>query len=127
MVRNFKKENQQWIGMWELSKVEEIVNGFSIRGKATDTDWQVLEFSPSYISNNINVFKKKKTWLCNSAVLGQIKGFSGQSRFDARYWMLGASALGRPRGMVWGGRREEGSGGGTHVYLWRIHFDIWQN
>jgi len=28
---------------------------------------------------------------------------------------------------VWGGRREEGSGWGTHVYLWRIHFDIWQN
>ena len=35
--------------------------------------------------------------------------------------------LGRPRGMGWGGRREEGSGWGTHVYLWRIHFDIWQN
>ena len=29
--------------------------------------------------------------------------------------------------MVWKGRREEGSGWGTHVYLWRIHFDIWQN
>ena len=28
--------------------------------------------------------------------------------------------------MVWGGRREEGSGWGTHVYLWWIHFDIWQ-
>ena len=40
---------------------------------------------------------------------------------------LGASALGRPRGMIWGGRREEGSGWGTHVCLWRIHFDIWQN
>ena len=52
---------------------------------------------------------------------------SRQSRFDAWYWMLGAGALGRPRGMVWGGRREEGSGWGTHVYLWRIHFDIWQN
>ena len=51
----------------------------------------------------------------------------GQSRFDARFWMLGATALGRPSGMVWGGRREEGSGWGTHVYLWRIHFDIWQN
>ena len=38
-------------------------------------------------------------------------------RFDARYWMLGAGALGRPRGMVWGGRREEGSGWGAHVYL----------
>ena len=44
-----------------------------------------------------------------------------------RYWMLGAGALGRPRGMEWGRRREEGSGWGTHVYLWRIHFDIWQN
>ena len=44
-----------------------------------------------------------------------------------RYWMLGAGARGQPRGMVWGGRREEGSGWGTHVYLWRIHFDIWQN
>ena len=51
---------------------------------------------------------------------------SHQSRFGARYWMLGAGALGRPRGMVWG-RREEGSGWGTHVYLWRIHFNIWQN
>ena len=41
--------------------------------------------------------------------------------------MLGAGALGRPRGMVWGGRREEGSGCGTYVYLWQFHFDIWQN
>ena len=46
---------------------------------------------------------------------------------DNGYWMLGAGALGRPRGRVWGGRREEGSGWGTRVYLWRIHFDIWQN
>ena len=38
-------------------------------------------------------------------------------------WRL--SALGRPRGMVQGGRKEEGSGWGTRVYLWRIH--IWQN
>ena len=46
---------------------------------------------------------------------------------DARYWMLGAGALGRPRGMVRGGRREEGLGWGTRVYLWWIHVDIWQN
>ena len=52
---------------------------------------------------------------------------SRQSRFDAQYWMLGAGALGRPRGMVWGGRREEGSGWGTLVYLGWSHFDIWQN
>ena len=29
--------------------------------------------------------------------------------------------------MIREGKREEGSGWGTHVYLWRIHFDIWQN
>jgi len=29
--------------------------------------------------------------------------------------------------MVWGGRWEEGSGLGTRVHLWRIHFDIWKN
>ena len=40
---------------------------------------------------------------------------------------LGAVALGQPRGMVRGGRREEGSGWGTRVYLWQIHVDIWQN
>ena len=52
---------------------------------------------------------------------------SHQSRSNARYWMLGAGALGWPRGMVPGGRREEGSGWGTCVYLWWIHVDIWQN
>ena len=36
-------------------------------------------------------------------------------------------ALGRPRGMVQGGRREGGSGWRTRVYLWWMHFDIWQN
>ena len=38
---------------------------------------------------------------------------SHQSRFNARYWMLGAGALGRPRGMVRGGRRVQD---GEHVY-----------
>ena len=28
---------------------------------------------------------------------------------------------------VWGGRREDSSGCGIRVYLWRIHVDIWQN
>ena len=39
---------------------------------------------------------------------------------------LGLVHWNNPEGW-WGGRREEGSGWGTHVYLWRIHFDIWQN
>ena len=50
-----------------------------------------------------------------------------QPRFDAGYRMLGAGALGRPKGMVQGGRREAGSGWGTHVNPWRIHVDVWQN
>ena len=49
---------------------------------------------------------------------------SCQSRFNARYWMLGAGALGLPRGRVWVGRRVQD---GEHMYLWQIHFDIWQN
>ena len=32
-----------------------------------------------------------------------------------------------PEGMVQGGRREEGPGRGTSVYLWRIHVDVWKN
>ena len=56
-----------------------------------------------------------------------VKLVANKKKKNDLYWMLGASALGRPRGMVWGGRREEGSGWGTHVYRWQIHFDIWQN
>ena len=32
---------------------------------------------------------------------------------------------GRPRGMGWGGRREGGSGWGTHVNPWLIHVNVW--
>jgi len=28
--------------------------------------------------------------------------------------------------MLWGGRRERGSGWGTHVHPWRVHVDVWQ-
>ena len=38
----------------------------------------------------------------------------------------GAGALGRPRGMGWGGRWEGGSGWGTHVNPWLIHITVWQ-
>ena len=41
--------------------------------------------------------------------------------------VLGAGALGRPRGMGWGGRKEGGSGWGTHVNQWLLHVSVWQN
>ena len=40
--------------------------------------------------------------------------------------VLGAGALGRPRGMGWGGRWDGGSGWGTHVNPWLIHVNVWQ-
>ena len=49
---------------------------------------------------------KTLTWLSvKSKIMYEM---SRQSRFDARYWMLGAGALGRPRGRV-------GEGGGRRV------------
>ena len=35
--------------------------------------------------------------------------------------VLRAGALGRPRGMGWGGRQEGSSGWGTHVNSWLIY------
>ena len=40
--------------------------------------------------------------------------------------VLRAGALGRPRGMGWGGRQEGGSGCRIHVNLWLIHVNVWQ-
>ena len=40
--------------------------------------------------------------------------------------MLRAGALGRPRGMGWRGRRDGGSGWGTHVNPCLIHVNVWQ-
>ena len=40
--------------------------------------------------------------------------------------VLRAGALGRPRGMGWGGRWEGGCGWGTHVNPWLIHVNVWQ-
>ena len=53
--------------------------------------------------------------------------FQCHSPKSARYSMLGASALGQPRGMVWGRRWEGGWGWGTCVHPWWIHVDLWQN
>ena len=40
--------------------------------------------------------------------------------------VLGAGALGRPRGMGWGGRWQGGSGWGIHVNPRLISFNEWQ-
>ena len=40
--------------------------------------------------------------------------------------VLGPGALGRPRGIRWRGRWEEGSGWGIHVTPWLILVNVWQ-
>ena len=40
--------------------------------------------------------------------------------------VLRVGALGRPRGMGWGGKWEGGSGWGAHVNPWLIHVIVWQ-
>ena len=40
--------------------------------------------------------------------------------------VLGAGALGRPRGIGWRGRWEGGSGWGTQVNPGLIHVNVWQ-
>ena len=50
-----------------------------------------------------------------------------KDKLSQGYRMLGAGALGLPRGMVQGGRWEGGSGWGTRVHPWQIHVDVWQN
>ena len=40
--------------------------------------------------------------------------------------VLRPGALGRSRGIGWRGRREEGSGWGTHVNPRLIHVNVWQ-
>ena len=40
--------------------------------------------------------------------------------------VVGAGALGRPRGIGWRGSWEWGSGWGIHVNPWPIHVNVWQ-
>ena len=40
--------------------------------------------------------------------------------------VLGAGALGRPRGIGWRGREEGGSEWGILVNPWLIHVSVWQ-
>ena len=41
--------------------------------------------------------------------------------------VLRPGALGRPRGIGWRRKWEEGSGWGIHITPWLIHVNVWQN
>jgi len=82
-----------------------------IKGSIQEEDITIINIyapnigAPQYVRQMLTSMKGEM----NNNMYNIIYETSHQSRFDARYWMLKAGALGRPRGMVWGGRREEGS------------------
>ena len=81
------------------------------------------------VSKLWQMVKDREAW--QGGVHGISESQTQLSDWTTMSWLTSSFEMGflrdTPRGMVWGGRREEGSGWGTHVYLWRIHFDIWQN
>ena len=50
-----------------------------------------------------------------------------QSKYNASNRALKAGALGKPRGMGWGGRWEGVSRWGTNAHPWLTHVNVWQN
>ena len=89
--------------------------------------WSGLPFPSPLTKATFTLVLKKYSKLWHWNMYNIIYEMNRQSRFDAWYWMLGAGAVGQPREMVWGGRREGDSGWGKRVYLWWIHVDVWQN
>ena len=68
-----------------------------------------FSFTFSPFNEHPGLISFRMDWLDLLAVQGILKSFLQHHS---------SKALGQPRGMVWGGRREEGSGWGTRVYLW---------
>ena len=99
------------ISSWQIhGETMETVRDFILWGSKITADGdcsheikRCLLFGRKAMTNIDSMLKNRDIWIAASC----------QSRFDARYWMLGASALGRPRGTVWGGRRVQD---GEHMY-----------
>ena len=75
---------------------------------------------PAYLTYMQNISCEMLDWLkhkLESRLLGEISITSDMQMTPPSWQKVNE----------WGGRREGGSGWGTHVYLWQIHFDIWQN
>ena len=75
------------------------------------------------------LWKKVRVGCSERIALKQVY-YQGRNRSPAQVecmrQVFRAGALGRPRGMGWGGRQEGGSGWGTHINPWLIHVNIWQ-
>ena len=100
------------INKWDLIKLQSFSTTKETisKVKRQPSEWEKIIANEATDRQLISKIYKQLLQLNSRKINDPIKKMSCQSRFDARYWMLGAGALGRPRGMEWGGRREEGSG-----------------
>ena len=81
-----------------------------------------------YTEQTFRLCGRRRGWMfwensIETSILSRVKQIASPG------WMrqvLRVGALGRPRGMGWRGRREGGSGWGTHVNPWLIHVSVWQ-
>ena len=65
------------------------------------------------------MFQENSIKTCILSIVKQITSPGGMHET-----VLGPGALGRPRGIGWRGRWEEGSGWGIHVNPWLIHVNV---
>ena len=68
----------------------------------------------------------RRVWL--ATVHGVAKSRTWLRDWACRHpFLVRKQSLGWPAEVIWGGWWERGSGLGTHVHLWWIHVNVWQN
>ena len=104
--------------------------GFFVGG-AVVIEWYALyflEINPLSVISFVNVFSQSVGLLFVLLMVSfAVQKLVSLIRIYFRFYFYCLGRLRLSAFMVWGGMREGGSGWGTRVYLWWIHFDIWQN
>ena len=86
--------------------------------RGTDVQNRILD---SVGEGEGEMFRENSIETC---ILSRVKQITSQA--GCMRQVLGAGALGRPRGIGWRRRWEEGTGWGIHVNPWLIQVNVWQ-
>ena len=130
------------INMFRLSLLQGIFLTLGLNSGLLDCRWVLYQLShkgsPRILEWEAYPFSRGSSWPRNRTRVGCFERtaskhvyYQGWNRSPAQVGcmrqVLRAGALGKPRGMGWGGRWEGGSGWGLHVNPWLIHVNVWQN